>query len=89
MNVCHGHPSIVDKNCLIIKTFLPDTLRHCMRGAGINRVVMDSVSGEAATQLGESFAGHMRTSLRERLIHNKDFHPEKFPKSEEHIRKEK
>ncbi|KAG7161488.1 Large proline-rich protein BAG6-like [Homarus americanus] len=66
-----------------------DTLRHSMRGAGVNRVVMDSVAGEAATQLGESFAGHMRTSLRERLNHNKDFLPEKFPKSEEHIRKEK
>lgn len=60
-----------------------------MRGAGINRVVMDSVAGEAASQLGDSFVGHMRSSLRHRLNHNKDFMPEKFPKSEENIRKEK
>lgn len=72
-----------------VQTVVQETLRHSMRGAGVNRVVMDSVAGEAASQLGESFAGHMRTSLRERLNHNKDFLPEKFPKSEEHIRKDK
>ncbi|XP_071529720.1 uncharacterized protein [Panulirus ornatus] len=72
-----------------VQQVVQDTLRHSMRGAGVNRVVMDSVAGEAASQLEEPFAVHMRTSLRERLIHNKDFHPEKFPKSEEHIRKEK
>lgn len=60
-----------------------------MRGVGVNRVVVESVAGEAASQLGESFAGHVRTSLRQRLNHNKDFKPEKFPKSEQHILKEK
>ncbi|XP_063592428.1 large proline-rich protein BAG6-like [Penaeus indicus] len=72
-----------------VQQVIQDTLRHSMRGVGVNRVVVESVAGEAASQLGESFAGHVRTSLRQRLNHNKDFKPEKFPKSEQHILKEK
>ncbi|XP_068228771.1 large proline-rich protein BAG6-like isoform X2 [Palaemon carinicauda] len=72
-----------------VQQVVQDTLRQSMRGAGVNCLVMDSVAGEAANQLGESFADHVRDSLRERLDQNKDFKPEKFPKSEKNIRQEK
>ncbi|KAK7074122.1 hypothetical protein SK128_012406 [Halocaridina rubra] len=72
-----------------VQQVVQDTLRQSMRGAGVNCLVMDSVAGEAANQLGESFASHVRSSLRDRLDKNKDFKPEKFPKSEQNIRKEK
>lgn len=72
-----------------VQQVVQDTLRQSMRGAGVNCLVTDSVSGEAANQLGESFADHVRSSLRDRLDQNKDFKPEKFPKSEQNIRKEK
>ncbi|XP_066951680.1 large proline-rich protein BAG6 isoform X3 [Macrobrachium rosenbergii] len=72
-----------------VQQVVQDTLRQSMRGAGVNCLVMDSVAGEAANQLGESFADHIRNSLREKLDQNKDFKPEKFPKSEKNIRQEK
>jgi len=72
-----------------VQNVVQDTLRDSMRSAGINRTVAESVSGEAASQLSESFATHVRKDLQEKLKNDKDFRPERFPKSEEHIRKSK
>lgn len=72
-----------------VQNVVQDTLRSSMRSSGINRAVVESVSGEAATQLSESFATHVRENLQEKLKNDKDFRPERFPKSEENIRKSK
>jgi len=72
-----------------VQNVVQDTLRESMRSAGINRAVAESVSGEAASQLSESFTTHVREDLKEKLKNDKDFRPERFPKSEENIRKSK
>ncbi|XP_076054621.1 uncharacterized protein LOC143033267 isoform X2 [Oratosquilla oratoria] len=70
-----------------VEGVIQDTLRQSMRGVGAPRAVTEAIVNDAGSQLSSSFVGHVRASLRGRLKDNKDFEPEKFPKSDENINK--
>lgn len=51
--------------------------------------MIDQVSGQVSGELADTFASQVRSTLSEELQRSSDFVPERFPKSEQRIRRKK
>ncbi|XP_022099143.1 large proline-rich protein BAG6-like isoform X2 [Acanthaster planci] len=75
-----------------VETFVPDTLRRAIQGAGVQpltsvqSLVQDA---EGSSSLHEACEEQIRSAVQERLRRDPDYDPQRFPNTDKYIHKKK